>query len=168
MSIKKLKKEYSYKELLDYFVFKDNERGDKIMEFCHHYELLSHIYGMNIFSDYIQEYITRKYKFETTNNHFEETINSIIESYKICNSINKRLIKRRIKYIFRDYDSSSPSLNLYCLKTRCKFQLDFLKCIDKIEWTNDMLIEIVASYQKYIKFMVESLLNNNFDIKEIE
>lgn len=163
MSIRKFKKEYSYEDLINHFVFEDPENGDKIMKFCYHYYLMSRRLNYKLLEQYVFEYCSKKYNLQIQFNKFEETVERLIESYKICYDISKSLtrvsFRKTISYIY-DLDDFKT------IKGLCKNQLNELKEKTGLEWTDDMLLEVSESCQKYFNFVIDSFVNNDFNIKE--
>ena len=163
MSIRKFKKEYSYEDLINHFVFEDLENGDKIMKYCFHYYMMSRRLNYNLLEQYVLEYCSKKYNLQIDFNKFEEVTENLIESYKICYNISKSLTRNN----FRNTISCLYDLDDFkTIKGLCRNQLNELKEKTGLEWTNDMLLEVSENCQKYFNFVIDSFINNDFNIKK--
>lgn len=164
MSIRKFKKEYSYEDLINYFVFEDPENGDKIMKFCFYHTMIETYLSYDLVEQYAFEYCSKKYNLHIPFNEFDEAVNKLIEAYKVCEEANKSLIRK----IFKDLMEYSYDLDKFSsIKNICKGSLNELKEKLDFNYTDEILLEVSTNCQKYFNSVIYGFINDNFNIRDI-
>ena len=160
MSIRRIKKEYGYEDFINYFAFDEPEDGDKIAEFCYHYWKIGLEISDKIIENFTFEYCSQRYNIQTKLNHFHDAVDELLESYKICESICKSAIRKRLKYIML-YPCDINKFSR--IKATCKNKLEELRRKENFNYTNDIVEEISLKCKEYYYLLIDRIINNIVD-----